>query len=462
MTLTVAIVTKDRTVLMRRALRSYLAHAHAHEREVRFLVVDGTEDLATRNENKRVAREASHEYRTAVWYFSAREEETTAKLLRQKGVDPEEVDAALGSEKGALRNAAILAACGDPVVCVDDATCAKSTGSSNANPVLFRSGDLRDPTGVTPFESRALSLLDSSFRSEDLLGSMTRFLGREAGDIRTRESWKGRHPTKGRVCVVQAGTVGGSTFEWDAYPLVYRGGTAAGLKSEASYARAVAGKGFLRSVKCPEIGTWTFALPHVVALDTSGPLPPFLPVGKPPPLLGGGDVFGALLRLLVPSSLVGFIPSAVYYDPPSKEGAGISTPPVVFQDLVVRELGNVQSLAELGVRLRALASSGDEDLVQKMKEGAANRRVALKADVQGLLAHSRGSSTWRADMEALLAACETNGEYLPSDLGGSEGEVVAESKILLDRCGRTLVGWPTLLKKSRELRASGKELAITL
>ncbi len=458
---TVAITTNARTALMRRALRSHLAHAHAYEREVRFLVVDGTEDLATRNENKRVAREASHEYRTEVQYFSSREAEVTAKLLRQVGVDLEDVSLALGSSDGALRNAAILASCGDPVVCVDDATCAKSTGSLRGS-ILFRSGDLGDPTSVTPYESRSLSLLDSSFRSEDLLGVLTRFLGREVGDIRTQESWKGRHPVKGRVRVVQAGTVGGGTFGWDAYPLVYRGGTAAGLKSEAAYSQAAVGKAFLRSVKRAEIGPWTLVLPHVVALDTSGALPPFLPAGRSPPRLGGGDVFGALLRLLGPSNLACFVPLAVYYNPPVTEGAGVGLPPVVFQDLVLDELAGTRTLAELGGCLTTMASMGDGDLVQKMEEGAASRRATLKDDVQRLLAHSRGSATWRSDMESLLAACEANNEHLPSDLGVSEGEVVAESKILLDRCGRLLARWPTLMGKSRELRASGKELAITL
>lgn len=471
--LTVAVVTRDRTVLLRRAVRSYVSHARACGRDVRFLVVDGSESVAVRNENKKVVREAAHEYRVQVQYLSVREVETAVKRLSKRGVEEDTARfALLGSgtdaSKGCLRNAAFLAASGDHLICVDDATCAKVVGpSGEASSVLFRSGALAsDPTGAQAYESRSLSLLDDTFRSEDLFETLTRFLGRDASEIRTAESsWKGRNPTRGWVGVVQAGTIGGSTFGWGGYPLLYQGASTAGFRSSYPYARD--GKAFLRAVRCPQIGSYSFVLSQIVALDASRPLAPFVPVGVAPQAWGGADVFGILYRRFFASGLVGFVPSAVYYNPIAQGALDLSAPPVVFQDVLVQALRPDETFEGsppevLGGRLRTAAALEGEDFTQALVDGAASRREALVSRIQRAVAHSKAPAAWQADMGTLLDACEADDSYLPSDLAGTEAEVVARTKILLDQCGRLIEEWTTLVQGARELRSSGKEMAITL
>ena len=379
---TIAIPTKDRPEMLRRAARSYIENVQRYECDAEILVVDGSTNPAKRNANRAALRKISHETgHTRIRYISTREVNPYVAALAREGADKDAALFALGDPletgftAGAARNAILLDTVGKQILSVDDDTTAEMAHVSNRKAAQFRQPAepslIDDPMELDPmdfwfFDSReeAMERARNLRKKVSVLKMFGDPLDRVPTDL--KHAYQGRgHEVRGdlrvgRVWITQAGVLGDAGLAWSAYPLLKGGLTMANLRAEVKLSRAV-----MRAPVGACVQAAPFCIARAMGLDNSKVLPPFLPIhisnGR-----GGESLYGSIMRACYATVVVAFIPFALVHDPPedlkftrSSLSWGID---IRLHDVLVEALrGSVPGFSRAGAHAQALAGEGFED-----------------------------------------------------------------------------------------------------
>jgi hypothetical protein len=475
---TIAIPTKDRPALLRRAAKAYIANAKKYERDVELLVVDGSTNPAKRNANKEGLCKVSHETGfTKIRYISTREVQPFVRALAREGVDPEVAEFALadplgtGFTAGAARNVALLETLGGQILMVDDDTLPEAAVADGFRTAHFRRPvepafaddplDL-DPTEFKFFDDRATALERANLRKGiNVLKLFENPLGRVPTDLKHEYAEKD-HVVRGdlragRVWISQAGVLGDAGFSWSAYPLLKGGLTMANLRSQVKLSRAV-----MRVPVGACVQAAAFCYTHAMGLDNTQPLPPFLPVhvanGR-----GGENLYGSIMKAWVSTVVVAFIPFALAHDPPDDlkwTKASLSWGvDIRLHDVFAEALNGAQrGPTRAGAHLRALAQDGFQDW---LRASMAVRGAKLAETITRLKDAYRPRDVpngWHTAIDLILDLYEERSKgdnyAIPKDLNGEPQEVVELTRKIVGNFGKLLDSWQDLRDKTKQLRKS--------
>jgi hypothetical protein len=474
---TIAIPTKDRPALLRRAARAYIQNAQRYGHRFELLVVDGSTNPAKRNANREglvsVSRETGH---TDIRYISTREVKPYVGALGREGADKDLAMYALGDplgdgfNAGAARNALLLDTVGKQVLSVDDDTTAELAFSPQhrlaefrkpADPTLTDDPLDLDPTDFWFFDSRdeAIMKARSLRKGVDVLKAFSSPLGRVPTDIKHEYESKD-HAVRGdlragETWISQAGVLGDAGFSWSAYPLLKGGLTMANLRAKVKLSREV-----MRVPAGACVQAAPFCLSQSMGLDNTKELPPFLPVhvsnGR-----GGENLYGSIMRSCYNVVVVAFIPFALVHDPadaPKFTRSSLSWGmDIRLHDVLVEALRNPHPrYARAGAHVQALAGEGFEDWLRASMKARGEKLAQKIVQLKGAYRSRDVPNGWHTAIETILglydSASKKDDYPLPKDLSGTPAEVIELTRKVVSDFGKLLESWQDLRTKALDLR----------
>ncbi|HEY5933029.1 MAG TPA: hypothetical protein VIU61_00245 [Kofleriaceae bacterium] len=464
---TIGFVTRDRPVLLRRAVASAFVHARVHERSPRLLVVDDSID-------RNATLDALRSLRVEVSYVGHDEKVAIcARLAASTGVPRAVVelglfgDAALGFSAGANRNALLLASAGRAVLGLDDDMCcelAVAPGDGD-RPLTLSNGE---PTAMWFYGDRVERMHAVRRRNDvDLLAAHEALLGRDlASLVKDGEPAGTEHFARelqhgyGRVAISVSGVHGDCGLS-SPLPYLMKGG-ATRERLLADYERHRVAREILRVVEAPAITRRAFCMTGAIGLDHRELLPPFLPVGR-----GEDGVFATTLRLCDPFGFIGLVPVAVLHDP---QGGRTFDPGALVRAFRVSDCVQLLSQAApfgdprqglaarlwtLGRYLVDLASRPWAELIERLREQHGRQLTHHLPACEAMLAeHPDAPVAWRRDLSRHLVSAvgwaRSMDDFLPSELGELPvADARARFQRLLLGYGELLAAWPTLVAAAR-------------
>ena len=470
---TIAIPTKDRPALLKRAARSYVENAQKYHHEVTLLVVDGSTDPAMRNANREALSEVSRQLRfTKIRYVSNREIAPYVSALVREGVDKEAAlfglgdPLELGFNAGAARNALLLETIGETILMADDDTTSELAYVPQKVAHFRRlNADEHDPVAIDPtefwfFDSRDEALMKARNlrKGIDTLKMFNRPLGRVPSDL--KHEYARDHVVRGdlrsnAITISQAGVLGDIGFSWSGYPLLKGGLTMTNVRAKVQLTRAA-----MRATAGPCVQSGSFCYTHAMGLDNSKPLPPFLPIhvsnGR-----GGENLYGTIYRACNGQVVVAFIPFALVHDPPGNEkftrasldwGADIR-----LHDVLVEALTGFRSgFSRAGAHVQDLAGDGFEDWLRASMQSR-GERFAQKIEARKAAYRPRDvPNGWHTAMDAVLGlhgnVSKMDNYAAPKDLKGSPKERIELTKKIVSNFGKLLSSWQDLRTAAANLR----------
>lgn len=473
---TIGFVTRDRAVLLRRAVASAFVHARMHDRAPQLVVVDDSDD-------RRATLDALQSLRVEVSYIGREEKlASCARLAARTGVPRAIVelglfgDPAIGFTAGANRNALLLACAGRALLGLDDDMCcelamAPRTGEqlelANGEPTaLWFYGDRSERThGV-----RRCSDVDLLAAHEALLGRDLASLVAAGAPAGAEHFARELHHGLGRVAISVSGVHGDCGLSSPLSYLMKGGATRERLL--ADYERNRVAREILRVVEAPTVTRRAFCMTGAIGLDHRELLPPFLPAGR-----GEDGVFATTLRLCDPFGFIGLVPVAVLHDP---EGGRAFEPGALIRAFRISDC--VQLLAQsapfgdprqsaasrlwtLGRHLAELATRPWADLVDLLREQHERQLTHHLPMCEAMLAqHPDAPPAWRRDLSRHMVTAvgwaRSMADFCPSDLAGLPvAEQRARFQHLLRGFGQLLAAWPTLVGAARDEAPLARSIA---
>jgi hypothetical protein len=480
------IPTRARPTELERMLESFLARAAG--RALELVVVDDGRSPDERAPTQAVVTAAARRHGARVLYGDAESRLAYARLLaREAGVEEALVEDALVcahpslTGTGAVRNALLLHAAGEPIVQLDDDTHAPLGAPPSRGEGLVCSAD-------PPFEHwfsgpdeepfalcEARDDLDPFAPHESVLGRSVGALARAGAvvvDGASSRFLRDVAARDGHVVGSMLGLCGDSATGSVAHYLLLDGAARARLlASEAGYRHALESRQLVRCVRAASVTDSPFCMSYGLALDGRKLLPPFMPTGR-----NGDGVFGMLVRRTHRDGYFGHLPWVVRHDPPERRAPLERTlgdlRRLAGNDVVCRLLaqGPVQaehpdpgaSLRTVGELLGywgALPLPAFEELARATALRTRGRDLVIVHDT--LKAHGFEPVWWAHDlrsmaMELAHAAADPRLSH-PADwidaLGDADGREGFRSAVR--RYGELLRAWPELWAAARELRRRG-------
>jgi hypothetical protein len=485
--------THDQPEVLARGLRSYIENVLAHDRRVRFVVLDDSTDRAARDANLAHLRRLRARYGVAIAYAGPEEKAAFARHLARAGLAPATAGFALagriGADRttGANRNALLLHSVGALFLSADDDTVCTPAPAPECRPGLRLTSD--DPTELW-FPDEPSSLFHPPAPGPCVLALHEAMLGRSVADCVRNEG-----PTEialdsmsaafrsrlergcGPILATWMGLVGDLGTPHLPSLLIRETGRTRErlLRSERSYRRVMTERRAVRAASRAAVtgaGSW---MTTVTAYDHRGLLPPFLPLGR-----GQDTLFGALLDMIAPTGYVAYLPATVAHRPErprldalqarhlrvhlfhavlfcTESLAGTAMPP--DRAAALQTIG--RHLRDVGAKMPAAEL---EDFIRRRAQA---RTLQDLADCEGLLRHfGRRPAYWARDLEAYMGlrreAMAADDFAVPRDLacpGWSRTEILAHTQEIIRRYGELLRAWPDVIAATKRLRAQGVRLA---
>lgn len=492
----IAIVTRDRTNQLERALASYIENVQKYGRNCDFVILDDSPDPDRRGLHRQLLCQLKNEYDVTIRYAGLEEKVRFAHLLIAAGIPEEIIHFALfdtsesGCTMGANRNALLLDTAGDLVLSADDDTVC-SIGHAIEPTVDLAFWSEVDPTEFWFFPDRKNALQSVSFTDLDLLAAHERVLGRELANIiadlpadaqvdfyqTCPHLFQSLLSGKGRIIVTFNGIVGDSGMSSPAGLLsAVQGDTRKRLvHAEANYRSALSSREVLRVARCLSVYHGTQCMSTVLGLDNRTLLPPFLPVQR-----NEDGLFGLTLNLCYEQSFFGHLPMTLVHAAegrscyPSDYMAFVSK--LGLADLLLicmltcqfmpgrsGERERLKVLGEYFVELGSAAVPEFEEFLQlQLCQKFSTRITALE---KILKTYNEDPSFWARDLKLYIATVReglAKGTYsLPADL--STGRSAGETRELISQFvlqfGQLLCWWADIVEVSKCLRSQGQRLA---
>ncbi len=400
----IVIPTRSRLDRLLKVIRSYVANAKTHGRDMRFFVSDQTpRDGATRDSSAEL-HALGLELGAEIFYAGVPEKSAFAKILCSgSSIPPDVVRFALfgngnaSANIGSNRNATLLQTCGSMFISVDDDTiCETACVPGTTSEVRFR-GEI-DPTETWFFAERA-SARSFVERSEiDFVGAHSRMLGRRLDQILTECVESGGADLNGmcphifeQLCsgggqvLSSYGGLMGDVGIYSVFPLLIdpSRATRERLTSSAeSFAMDVSSREVVRQSVSPTIahGPGASSLAACLGLDNREMLPPFFP-----PHRSEDGVFAYLLARSREGACVSHIPLTVLHDRPNARRYGdvatvrmsdLALSALIACPISIGESSASERLVRFGTVLEKLGGLSNEDF----REWTQNSVLALAAN----------------------------------------------------------------------------------
>ena len=486
----VAVITSDRPASLDACLRSY---RERYGSDLELVVFDDSGDAAVRQENRNIAAKAGGRI---LYAGETEKNRLVTELAARSGVDPAVVRAAVVDidgktyHCGANRNAVLLHAAGGAILMVDDDTTARAARPADAGDGI-RLSSIYDPWSLRFFPRPGDALDAAEWADVDLIAWHQHFLGRSIPECAFSPDGSGSsfeldahaemldldHADgalidafsrgRGNVAATSSGIAGDSGMGFPLYFLSLRGLARDRMLENYELNRAT--RAVHRGVDVATISSSQIFMGAHFAVDTRGLVPPF-----PPVLRSSDGVFGALLRKCAPESYIAFLPCLVEHTPPDIRPSDF--------DRVVRSVASVRAndiirdlthsfepapgVVDPSIRLRAygqylialsaMPPADFDAFIRQQIAAAVGRRIERLA--QALNDHESQPEQWARDCEIVAAEgirALTEDPLLVADIpGDSPEERSRRFQRVLDRFGRVLDAWPTLMKAATDLRVA--------
>ena len=490
----IAWISRDRPDSLLKSIESAAAMSKKFGREIRFIVIDSSSSSETIEKILKRLKGFSKEMNVQVQYAGNKERQKFSRELSQfaakDGLTKEIVDFALRNTEGleftpgVNRNALLMATIGEAFIHADDDTIFQFSMQEYTQDELDISS-VFDPTDARFYRDREQLLGKVSLGTMDVIAFHEKLLGKRIGNC-LPESEEALHLEGisidlarllqrggGQVRATMAGLCGDSGLRQPGMILyLTEEARERVMSSEIRYREeALLTREVYRKVKRLTVsGSSFFMTPHI-GLDNRGILPPFFPMSR-----NSDGLFGVTLRSCLNEALIGYLPLAVFHDPPGKrqftadELTQISYNVADLMILLILSFRYTHEIKEVNVRLQSL---GDYLMrVGSLAENAftefvkARRLTEISQNIQHLhklLDTYRGSPAyWREDVlnriEALRRYAQSECIDIPSDIGPGRDpkEARALCRRLVRRYGELLYWWPVIFDAAKDLKDCGK------
>jgi hypothetical protein len=487
---TIALLTCDRLPGLLRALESYIGNVKKYGRSVEFAVFDDARDPAKRETCRAELRRLKQKHAVVIRYAGLEEKKTFAEALeKDSGVDRSLIDFALfdplqtGYTPGANRNATLLHTAGEMFYSADDDTVCEFYAMANHRPDFAITSD-GHPTELHFFRDQK-SALAAAIRTEknllamveDMLGCRPKDLIASTGqppDIKaaTPKSAQCIQSDTARVLVNWIGIFGDSGYVNPTFLLGQLGESRRRLLRGAEFYESIKqNRQIFRAPIKRTFGPGPFCQTTALGLDNRELLPPFLPVFR-----GEDFSFGNLLSRCWDNAVFGYLPWGIRHEPltPRINQPGDILLPATYVNFfqVLEVLVKRYQAKSADSHCDPLADCGDflQHLAQNEEAFSLSMSEAVYEHHQNLLRSYRfflemGNETpdyWAKDVRDFISATEKakqSREYLiPREVRGRDN-CLELCRILVQRLGRLLVAWPTMLRAAKKLACSDQRLA---
>ena len=487
----IGMTTRDRVDTLRRALVSYSDNCRAFGRSVAFTVIDDSGDPVVEERNQAMLEALGREHPVSVRYANRLQRETfLTALIDASGIPAETVRFGLLGEGpcartvGASRNTLLLDSIGACYMLVDDdSVCRIAKPEEQLDGLALTSQ--HDPTEFRFFSDRDATLRSIAFVEQEFLALHEALLGRDLGaclpavedaasldlDRATPAFDQRLRSFGGRVVTASAGIFGDSGVGTTGYLYAPPSSRKRLTRSPEEYLAAVKSRQLFRAVTRTTISEGALCMAGNLSLDNRRLLPPFYPLQR-----NSDGLFAAVLRKCFRDGYLGYLPWAIWHDPPQSrsqpieqffEGASRTRLPEIVK-LLIRAAPDVSgggddgiALRKLGAHLKEVASGSLADFEEVV------RTEFWRAFSVGLAAAEEPGlpdfyAAYRRKYLAILRQSLAKPEYLlPLDLMdlGSDQEIRQLVKRLVRQFGEFLEIWPAVIKATKELH--DKEIRLT-
>jgi hypothetical protein len=480
---TLAIATCDRPEALRSSLASYLANFRRHGRNPAIFVAD---DSSRPQDTLGVLEELRDRHGVRIDYAGRAEKAAFADALAlESGVDLEVVRSALlkpgfwpGDTPGTNRNAMLLHAAGEALLCVDDDTECRISEAPGREPGAILTS-AQDPFEYWFHSDRGAALAANPEADADLLALHERVLGRDVagcleGPLELGAPDPSLFGSRERVVVTVNGLVGDCGVEYFGWQLLLEGASRERLvEREDAYRIACGSREIRRTVRRLTLGHLSSTFSTFLGLDNRELLPPFLPLRR-----GEDLAFGYLLRKCFEGRFVALLPFTLLHRPADGrryklDGLGtVPQDPTIGQILVgpveaadARLTGGPRERFEaLGRRLRELGEADLAEFEYRVGRVLLRIRESARQRAERLLdLHEGRPEYWAEDTRELVRLLrEDSSEEFAVPVGllaehGRRGGAL-ECQRLVTRFGRLLEAWPALADAARRLRETDVRL----
>ena len=486
--------TRQRSVLLHRALVSYIENAKRYDRPISVVVVDdGRSDQGTAP-NRELLCSLGSEYQVPISYTDRRSRTKLAlELAGAAEVDPDIVAFALtGDERcdisiGACRNTFMLDSVGEVSVQADDDTVCQVIAPSVEEPSLKFTSD--DAQSYRFYEEMSSALAEASLVEQDFLGLHDELLGCyvasciPADDERldvteAKASFVKSLSTSGaRVVRTQVGALGDSGMSHHGFRLFLDKASHERLvRSEATYRSGLITRIMRRRTTATTISDHPFCMTLNMGLDHRTLLPPFMPVQRKE-----DGVFGAVSHVCFRGAFSGFLPYCVLHLPSERQ---VSASDDFFRYVVKRRtndlligliasfkayplgLNGSDNLSRLGrylVDLAALEQTAFNHFMRKLISQMVSAEIG---GAERRLGEEHAPDYWIRDVKGYISVLRDSVSdadcYNPTDLTGDVSTRQVLFKDLVMKYGRLLIAWPALREAAASWRKQGRRVVEAL
>lgn len=480
---TIAIPTRDRVALTRRAISGYAENCARYGRRPDVVVADDSADPAVRAQYRAMLGQLSRRLGVAISYAGLEEKSAFVSLLADAGKIPEEVvrfgclpDSKATDTIGANRNVLLLHTAGERVFSADDDTvCHPAVPPEHDDGIALDSGG--NPLNLWFFPDREGAFAATRYVEADVLGRHGQYLGAapaavlaaadspsfERGDpgllrrLRARES---------RIRVTANGVVGDCGWDNPDFHLFQDGPTFARLVASADGFRAArTTREMIQGVTRTTITAQAdpkFAM--CIGLDNTDLLPPFPPTGRAEEV-----AFGAILTACFSHVFAAHLPILVRHDPVTRKrfpGDQVFTirPGSWLQSCIGQfDPGPVRApqkrLCGLGHFLTDLGQLPDRAFDEFARRLAWTSMSGMITSLENRMAGPEPTPAYWAREARQFIARTRRSALAPVDEWYAAVGGRAALQRLLRQFGHLLTWWPAIVETARQLRAAGHRLA---
>jgi len=477
----IAIPTRSRPEALRRLLGQLTEHLTSHQRTADIWVIDDSEDVSVRAENRLLVEQAMRQGARIQYDDRLSRADFATRLAALSGISGNLVHFALLGEPhfpvtiGAARNTALLRTVGHKLLFIDD----------DVECVLIAPDGLQTGIGfgaestIMSFYCDSGRLSDLAATGESLLGLHETALelhaiGRNDHEIRTSEApvslLRRIRNGDGRVVAGLMGIAGDSGYDDPlSYYLQHAETWKRFTESEITYRAALNNRLLLRTSRGFCISDRSTCQSHCMSVRNERLLPPFFPSFR-----GEDLVFGALLLSCIPGSLVGIVPRAIRHTPLKPRTYALRAAVNRIGQITAGEaaaflIGSIQlygteadelfaGVGEGMMRLSRLRSEDFRDQIFAAAEPmlyAWYQQLHARSQEQ-LLGNSVGIGDAMVMRDKLASILQTRDICVPSDLTSSLG---SDQRLFilqgaLGQLGQLLCVWPQLWRAAEHLSVS--------
>ena len=334
----IGMTTRDRVDTLQRALVSYIDNCRAFGRSVEFVVIDDSGDPVVEERNQAMLEALGREHPVSVRYANRLQRETfLTALIDASGIPDETVRFGLLGEGpcartvGASRNTLLLDSIGACYMLVDDdSVCRIAKPEEQLDGLALTSQ--HDPTEFRFFPDRDATLRSIAFVEQEFLALHEALLGRDLGaclpavedaggldlDRATPAFDQRLRSFGGRVVTASAGIFGDSGVGTTGYLYAPPSSRKRLTRSQEEYLAAVKSRQLFRAVTRTTISEGALCMAGNLSLDNRQLLPPFYPLQR-----NSDGLFAAVLRKCFRDGYLGYLPWAIWHDPPQSRSQPI-------------------------------------------------------------------------------------------------------------------------------------------